>query len=147
MDHHGTDLLIHPTGDHLIERDITSVPVAEIAKNVDRSGIGHPRRAAERAKRLGVELHRQLASLVVGHPADAQPCVQLPESRCQASEVVIAAIRHEIDVAGPSGRSARMSTKPSDEHVLDPVTVECFKGTRWFELGFRRQPRAWLADD
>jgi hypothetical protein len=63
--------------EQLTECRVASLPVAEVSEHVDRPSIGHPGRAAERAQRLGVELHWKLTSLIVGHPADSQSCVQL----------------------------------------------------------------------
>ncbi len=103
--------------------------------------------SCEGSKCLGVELHWELASLVVGHPADAQSSVQLQERSGQSSQVVVVAVRYEIDIAGRARRAVRPSAKPTDEDVLDTVAVERFKSSCWLELGFRHQPRRWLADD
>lgn len=55
--------------------------------------------------------------------------------RCRPGEVVDIAIRHEIDVTRRSGRPVRPSTAPTDEDVVDAVTVEHFKCSRWLERG------------
>ena len=126
-DDDATDLLIGAAVPQRMERNISAVAVAKFSKHVDRTGIGHPGGTPERTQGLGVELNRELAGLVVGHPADTQSRSELAERFCEPSQVGQSAFGYTVDVVRRTESAVRSGTQSADEDVLDVVFVEGLK--------------------
>lgn len=128
--------VVHSTGNgpspQLVERSASALD-RKVAEHVDWPGVGGPRRTPEAAKRWRIDRHRELACFVVGHTADAQPCVQLGQSGGETCEVVVGAARHDVDVEGLTVRSMGPRTEPADDHELHAVSVEDSDDPFWVE--------------
>ena len=122
--HDATDLLVDTAPPQHAKRDVSALSVTEFSQHVDRAGIGHPCRAAERTQGRRVELDRQLTRLVVGHAADTKSSTELAQRGGKAFEVPVIVARNAVDVRSRSRRSVCSCSKPSDEDVVDTVAIE-----------------------
>lgn len=102
----------------------TTVAIAQLDEEVERSGIGHPRRRSEVQQRLGIDRHGQAAGFLVGHPAHSQTAVQLDERCCHPVEVLHRCVRNTVDVGGLTLRAVSPSCQATHEQILHAVSVE-----------------------
>ena len=125
------------TNDHSGELDIQtslrkvvegSTPALDrkLSQNVEGSGVGGPRRAAEPAKCGCVDDNWELTSFLVGPAGDAQSCTEFFQCLSETFLVVRGGGRHEVDVVRLPVSAVELGAEAADHDVLDAVLIQHF---------------------
>jgi hypothetical protein len=115
-----------PTGEGVVVLACTT-SIRNVEEHVEQTGVRDPRGHSQTVEHLSIQLHRELASLIVGHSLYAKPCAEVTHGSREAIKVLTTRPWEAVEVIREPRRPVRLSADTTYDKEVDLVAAQGLK--------------------